>query len=438
MHGDQGDDQHGLKVHEVHDMQPGLPSSAQHQVNLESGNSAAGNALHIGAQQLGAPTQAAISPAPLADTSASAVVADAAVTVQKATLMSTCEESGQEGLVSSKEEPSADCVIDLCIPLKPKQQSVQPQHHPELQRDPHLQQSPQLLAVAEHQPAEAFLLPQPCPQSPNLAASDDAFPELQCRFDSRSRAGKATTATLHNLRPAGVEDDHCAHLAPVTQQAKPKQQGQQPEPQGHKAGLQGREHELQGGEPEPQGHESGLQGREHELQGSEPERQGHELEAQGSEPEPQGSDLEPQGRAPDLQGSKAELQGHEPEPQGVCARVKGLLQRQGCGLVGVDGGDGDAAPPLTQAEVIEAQTADEEKPLVCFTPKCCFAVFLPFSHMVLLTVRVLFCSSACVTEICLTMHPRHHPNHAPQASPQPCSPSITPTMPPQHHPNHAP
>ena len=418
MHGDEGDDQHGLKVHEVHDMQPGLPSHAQHQVNLDSGKSAVGDALQISAQQHGASAQVSMSHPLLPDTTASAVVTDAPIAAQKAPVMSDAEDSGQEALVSSKEELSTELVIDLCSPVKPKQKSAQPQQLPQLQRGPQLQHPPQpqqpsqlqqppqlqqsqlqqsqLHAETALQPAEAGLLPQPLPKSPDLSASDDEFPELRCRSGSQSQAGKPTMATLHDLRPAGIQDDLCAQLTSVTQPTLPELQGHLPEPQGRESGLQGSEPEAQGSEPEPQGIES-------EPQGHEPEPQSHEPDAQGSESEPQ--------------GHKPEAQGSELEPQGVYARVRGLLQRQGCGLDGVDSGDGDAALPLTQAEVIEAQTADEEKPLVGFPPSCCFAVPLPWHCVILHLVRVLFFSSACVTDnMCPYVTPQHQPYFCPLQS----------------------
>ena len=368
MHGDEGDDQHGLKVHEVHDMQPALQSTAHHRVDLASGNSATGNALHIRPQQPGASAQASLSPPAFPNTTASGVITDVPLAVQKARVMTHAENPGQEVLDSSKGESSAELVIDLCSPVKAKQQSAQPEQRPQPQRPPQLQpppqlqrppqmqqsqlqQPPQLHASAAPRPAGADLLPQSLLKSPDLAAADDAFPELRYWSNKRCQVGKPTMAALHDLRPAGTQDDHCAQLTWPAQ----------PELQSHLLELQGAESGLQGSEPEPQGHEPEAQCSEPEPQGSQPEPQSHECEAQCSEPEPQGHECEGQGH-------EAEAQGSEPEPQGMFARVKGLLQRQDCGSIGVDNGNGDTAPALTQAEVIEAQTADEEKPLVGFLP----------------------------------------------------------------------
>lgn len=449
MNGDEGDDQHGLKVHEVHDMQPGLPSSARHHAN--STDPAAALALHNTDQQHDTPAKV-VRPEPLVTvTAAPAVVGHAPSVLPKALMVSNYEKPEQTEIASSTGNPTNELVIDLCSPIKSKQPSTQSQQHlqvTELQQSPQLQQEPQLQQVPQlqqSQPSQASSLHQGV-QSLDLLASDDEFPELRCHFASRSQAGNPTVEVLHDLRPAGVQDHQPDHLSPVVQTSvahqhpmastgasdhaagaskavrsssmqafqdaaptaarqdgspilletplsasgqtlppptvrQPKASGKSsvgksfhPELQGIEADPKGCEPELQtceseslGSKPELQGHESVSQGHEAELQGHEPELQGHEAEPQDHEPE---HEAELQCHEAELQGHKAELQGREPESQGVHARVKGLLQRRRGKQTQVDNEAGDATQPLTQAEVIEAQTADEEKPMVSLHERC--------------------------------------------------------------------
>ncbi len=68
---------------------------------------------------------------------------------------------------------------------------------------------------------------------------------------------------------------------------------------------------------------------------------------------------------PRLQAQSAEGQGiSQQQPRGAHARIKALMRRQDDGELGSAAESCEPAQALTQAEVIEAQTADQEKPVV--------------------------------------------------------------------------
>ena len=235
MHGDEGDDQHGLKVHEIHDMQPELPNSVRH--HGDTPNPAATPALHDSDQQHDASAQLLVTEPLVAATAAPAVAANSSLVLSKALMMSYAEEPEQTDITSSKGQQTSEPVIDLCSPIKSKQPSTQPQQglqlpqltqSPQLQEGPQLKQSPLLQQCPQLEQAPQLQQNQPSQTSSlqqevqslvplTLVASDDDFPELRCHVASRTQDSDPALAVLHDLRPAGVQDDQFDHLASVTQ-----------------------------------------------------------------------------------------------------------------------------------------------------------------------------------------------------------------------------
>ena len=389
VHGDEGDDQHGLKVHEVHDMQPGMPSGIHHSGSPIAESSTLGSHEH-GSHEHGVKMHEGHDVQPgnnnhsgsfVADTSTSSLrhcqpagapdTAAVALTTRAPELSGNTPRLGAVAEVSENmEQPQSTCpaaaatavacdepIIDLCSLVKSRQHVAEPQHD---QQDPSQAQQPLN--------SQACALTQPASASVSRDAPADDFPELRANcphFGSLSQAGKASMAALHDLRPAGVHDDqptqppdavdhadaahqsHCfpagasadAHLAAVAVNMHSQQQQQ----------LDAHKHLLQ--EPAPNQPTTTTSGNV----STQPLKIEHQ-----AEPLHTGTHV-----LTDTQtGQKHDGQ----KPSGLHDRMKGLLRRQEGVEVNVGAGADDIAQPLTQAEVIEAQTTDEEKPMVCSFP----------------------------------------------------------------------
>ena len=348
VHGDEGDDQHGLKVHEVHDMQPGVPIS--HRVDTAS--AAVGLLPLIPSSRSKSddsiPGQGVPDESDLQSSTCAAELADAAGVVQTdmvdtalklpvAVDMTLAVNNGaavgqrgnaeaDAGLQHAAPETASHDVIDLCS--QEERQGVQPQlpeHHTSqlpggdagtklqecstMDKQPHSQQLELSLDQAEQvSPTQAQQL------GLNLDSAEQV---------SLSQAGKADLAELHDLRPAGIHMDPAAEY-PSHTGSKPGGCAQQ------------------------------LTSKSSALSGD------------TAQQPPAGPPAEPHAEAAQLvQQLTCKLgQGQQP-PQGMHAHVKKLLCRQaGGGAVGKEADGCEAAQALTQAEVIEAQTAGQEKPSV--------------------------------------------------------------------------
>ena len=340
VHGDEGDDQHGLKVHEVHDMQPGLPGTS-HPINPASGavgllplsvspsgqrpqpyETVAGQngregrpdvqphsyALQAAAEAQGLNVCKEAPRLPVESNSAEPL----------RTGETTAADSGQPqdagaavdaGLQHSADEPTGEALIDLCSPCGQSHvQQLAKQDEDQLPGgDPEQTLQPCRFGVAE-QPAQ------------QLELCLDLAEQV-----SLSQAGKLDLAELHQLRPAGVTQDPSAH----TDQA------------GH-----------------------------HQSCAEQTAAQPTLLNSQtGTAAEPSSHSGQHQPGVTCLEGSwgaqdpKCSLGPGQQQGPGMHARIKALLRRQD-GMNANGAGSGETAEPLTQAEVIEAQTADQEKPLV--------------------------------------------------------------------------
>ena len=397
VHGDEGDDQHGLKVHEVHDMQPGKPNNAHLSNSLVADTSISGSPQHaarvleVHDRQLGEPGNINHCGSLIVDTSISGshqrqlagtpdtaagtlgAAAGALDTAARALTTKAPEASGNTPRSGTAADPvnmeqststypaaaaavvaaAAACdepIIDLCIPAKSKQHDTQPQH--DQQEPPQAQEPPQ---------SQVHSLSRPVPGSVSQDALADHFPELRAdcaNFVSLSQAGKASLALMHDLRPAGERDDqptqpadainhkdaahqpHCfsaiaptdAHLAAVTVNADSQQPQQQ------------------------------LDADKQLPQNSAPNQPSSPTLGKVSTELCKAED-----QAEPLHGDSRVLTNAQTgqKPCGLHARMKALLRRQEGNDISAGAGDSDKAQPLTQAEVIEAQTTDEEKPLVC-------------------------------------------------------------------------
>ena len=357
VHGDEGDDQHGLKVHEVHDMQPELAISRC----VDTSSTAVGLLPLIPSPRskpddskpgqdvpkkmgLRLPTCAA----ELADATAVVqtdmlgravklpVAVDTAVTVcTTAALGQRGIAKADAGLRQSAPETACEAVIDLCS--QEERQEVQPQlpeHRTSqlpgddagtrllecsrMDKQPHSQQPELGLDQAE----QVCLLT----QAQQLELSLDSAEQV-----SLSQAGKADLAELHDLRPAGNTPDPAAEY-PSHVGSKPGDLGQQ---------LSTRNTALSGNTAE-------------QLPAESPA----EIHAKAhAEAHAEASQL--------LQQLTCKSGPGEQQPRRMRADIKPLLRRQeGGGQVGKEADGCKAAQSLTQAEVIEAQTADQEKPSV--------------------------------------------------------------------------
>jgi len=327
VHGDEGDDQHGLKVHEVHDMQPGLPIS--HRVDTTSmavgllpvtlslrsklDNSALGQDVP---EALG--LRSSTCAAELADAAGVVqtdklgtalklpVAVDNAVAVNTGAAMAAAGQrfKADAELQQSASEIPTHGMIDLCS--QEERQALQPQlpeHH-----------TSQLLA------GDAGKVPLECstmdkqPHSQQLEFSLDSAEQV-----SLSQAGKADLAELHDRRPAGITLDppaeYFSHM-------------------GSKAG-----------------------GSAQQLTSISSALSGDTAQQPPAVACAEAAQLVQKLASKSGQGQQ--------QPQGMHTHIKALLRRQeGGGEVGKEAGGCEAAQALTQAEVIEAQTADQEKPSV--------------------------------------------------------------------------
>lgn len=329
VHGDEGDDQHGLKVHEVHDMQPGLPIS--HRVDTTSmavgllpvtlslrsklDNSALGQDVP---EALG--LRSSTCAAELADAAGVVqtdklgtalklpVAVDKAVAVNTGAAMAAAGQranaKADAELQQSAPEIPTHGMIDLCS--QEERQALQPQlpeHH-----------TSQLLA------GDAGKVPLECstmdkqPHSQQLEFSLDSAEQV-----SLSQAGKADLAELHDRRPAGITLDppaeYFSHM-------------------GSKAG-----------------------GSAQQLTSISSALSGDTAQQPPAVACAEAAQLVQKLASKSGQGQQ--------QPQGMHTHIKALLRRQeGGGEVGKEAGGCEAAQALTQAEVIEAQTADQEKPSV--------------------------------------------------------------------------
>lgn len=327
VHGDEGDDQHGLKVHEVHDMQPGLPIS--HRVDTTSmavgllpvtlslrsklDNSALGQDVP---EALG--LRSSTCAAELADAAGVVqtdklgtalklpVAVDNAVAVNTGAAMAAAGQrfKADAELQQSAPEIPTHGMIDLYS--QEERQALQPQlpeHH-----------TSQLLA------GDAGKVPLECstmdkqPHSQQLEFSRDSAEQV-----SLSQAGKADLAELHDRRPAGITLDppaeYFSHM-------------------GSKAG-----------------------GSAQQLTSISSALSGDTAQQPPAVACAEAAQLVQKLASKSGQGQQ--------QPQGMHTHIKALLRRQeGGGEVGKEAGGCEAAQALTQAEVIEAQTADQEKPSV--------------------------------------------------------------------------
>ena len=370
VHGDEGDDQHGLKVHEVHDMQPGAPIS--HLVDTASaavgllplipsprskpGDSALGQGMP---EELG--LRSSTCAAELANATGLVqintlgtavklpVAMDTAVAVNpRAAVGQRGIAKADAGLQQSAAETASHGVIDLCS--QEERQGVQPQlseHHtsqlPGDDAGAKLLECSTMDRQAHSQQLELSL------DSAEQASPSQAH-ELQLGVDSAeqvslSQAGKADLADLHDLRPAGITLDPTAEY---------------PTHIGSKAGDPAQQ---------PTSKSSALSGKIAQQLPAEAHAQAHaEAHAQAH---PEGHAEAHAQAHPEAAQLMQHLtcksgQGEQPT-QGMRAHIKALLRRQeggGGGEVGKEAGGCEAAQALTQAEVIEAQTADQEKPSV--------------------------------------------------------------------------
>ncbi|DBA70641.1 TPA: hypothetical protein ACH3X2_012024 [Trebouxia sp. C0005] len=321
VHGDEGDDQHGLKVHEVHDMQPGVPIS--HRVDTAS--AAVGLLPLIPSSRSKSddsiPGQGVPDESDLQSSTCAAELADAAgvlqtdmvdtalklpVAVDMTLAVNNGAAVGQRGnaeadagLQHAAPETASHGVIDRCS--QEERQGVQPQlpeHHTSqlpggdagtklqecstMDKQPHSQQLELSLDQAEQvSPTQAQQL------GLNLDSAEQV---------SLSQAGKADLAELHDLRPAGIHMDPAAEY-PSHTGSKPGGCAQQ------------------------------LTSKSSALSGD------------TAQQPPAGPPAEPHAEAAQLAGG---------------------------GAVGKEADGCEAAQALTQAEVIEAQTAGQEKPSVWF------------------------------------------------------------------------
>ena len=343
VHGDEGDDQHGLKVHEVHDMQPGVPIT--HHVDTTS--TAVGLLPLVPSPRSkpddSVPGKDVPAEPGLRSSACAAELADAAGVVQtdvldtalklhvamdSAVAVNTRAAVGQRGIAKADaglQPPAREArchgVIDLCS--QEERQALQPQqpeHHTSqlpgnagkvllecsaMDRQPHSQQLELSLDQAEQVSSS---------QAQQLELTLDSAEQV-----SLSQAGKTDLAELHDLRPAGSTLDPAA---------------ESPSHIGSKAG----------------GSAQQLTSKSSALSGDtaqQPPVEVHPVAAQ---------------LVQELAGKSGP---GEQQPQGSHAHIKALLRRQeGGGEVGKEADDCEAAQALTQAEVIEAQTADQEKPSV--------------------------------------------------------------------------
>ncbi len=373
VHGDEGDDQHGLKVHEVHDMQPGVPIS--HRVDtasaavgllplMPSPRSKSGDS----APREGLPEEPGLRSstcaAELADATAMVqtdmhgtalklpVAVDSAVAVNiRVAVGQRGAAKADAGLQQSAAETASHGVIDLCS--QEEHQGLQPQlpeHHTSqlpgddsgtmllecstMDRQPHSQQPQPSLDQAEQASPS---------QAQQLELSLDSAEQV-----SLSQAGKADLAEVHDLRPAGTTLDPAAeYLSHIG--SKPGVSAQQPT---------SRNSVLSGNTAQQ------LPSEAHAQANAAPHAKAHaEAHAQAGQLVQQ---LACKSGGQIRSNAQSNGQG-EQQPQGMRAHIKALLRRQeggGGGEAGKEAGGCEAAQALTQAEVIEAQTADQEKPSV--------------------------------------------------------------------------
>lgn len=358
VHGDQGDDQHGLKVHEVHDMQPGVPIS--HHVNtasaavgllplIPSPSSKPGDSIpgHDLPEEPGLRSACAAELANATDvvqTDMHRTALKLPVAVDSAAAVNTRAAVGQRGsaeadagLQQSAAETPSRGVIDLCS--QEERQGLQPQlpeHHTSqlpgddagkallecstMDKQPHSQQLELSLDSAEQASPS---------QAQQLELSLESAEQV-----SLSQAGKADLAELHDLRPAGITLDpaaeHHSHIG-----SKPGGPAQQPTTK-----------------------TSAMSGNTAQQPPAEAHAQAHAQAGQLVQ------ELTCKSNGQIRSNAQSNGQG-EQQPQGMRAHIKTLLRRQEGGEgTGKEAGGCDAAQALTQAEVIEAQTADQEKPSV--------------------------------------------------------------------------
>ena len=258
------------------------------------------------------------------------------------------ENRGKSGTVDQSEKTEqAMCndpafhepVINLCSPVKPRQ------------RDPQLQQHT-LQPSEAHQASQDVSRTYPqCSARPTSAGN--ACLQLHgesAQLDSLSQAGKADFALLHDLRPAGCADDqHC----------QPADSAQA----GAASGVVDRSVTTAPARPVAAPRVPA---------GSKQDSACQQL-VRHSTPEPlnisssDGSEaIAPEQALLPEAVSKSGLAGGadwQQQPQAVHARIRALLKRPEDDAAG--GGNQavgqDVVQALTQAEVIEAQTSDEEK-----------------------------------------------------------------------------
>ncbi len=377
VHGDEGDDQHGLKVHEVHDMQAGLPIS--HRVDtasaavgllpvIPSPSSKPGDSIpgHDLPEEPGLRSSACA--AELADATLTAqtdmlgaalklpVAVDSAVAVNiRVAVGQRGIAKADAGLQQSAGETERHGVIDLCSQEERQGlQSQLPEHHTS-----HLPGDDAGTVLLECSTMDR----QPCSQQLELSldqaeqASPTQAQQLELSLDSAeqvslSQAGKADLAELHDLRPAGITLDSAA---------------ESPSHIGSKAGdpaqqLTSRNSALPGDTAQQLPAEAHAQANAQAY--AKPHDQAHAQAHAEAGQLVQQLTCKSSGQV----RSNAQSNGQgEQQPQGMRAHIKALLRRQeggGGGEAGREAGGCEAAQALTQAEVIEAQTADQEKPSV--------------------------------------------------------------------------
>ena len=351
VHGDEGDDQHGLKVHEVHDMQPGLPHTS-HPINPASGavgllplsvspsrqrpqpyETVAGQdgrkgppdvQPHSHAHQAAAAAQGLVgvdmckevSRLPVESNSAEPLVSGEA-TAADSGLPQDARAVDDAALQHPPDESIGEALIDLCSPSGQSHvQRLAKQNEDQLPGgDPK-----QTLQACRFGGAE---LP-----AQQLELCLDSTEQV-----SLSQAGKLDLAELHQLRPAGVTQDSSAD----TDQA------------GHHQSCAGQDaaqptllNSQTGAAAEPSSRSPCLSSHSGQCQSGVICLEG----AQGA------------------QEPKCSLGAGLQQGPGMHARIKALLRRRDGTNANSAAGIGETAEALTQAEVIEAQTADQEKPLV--------------------------------------------------------------------------
>ena len=390
VHGDEGDDQHGIKVHEVHDMQPGLPT---HQANPSRGavglipltvsprqllpdqalasmlpsqaNPSEGTVgllpLILSSRQL-LPDQATVGVVSQSETTANRLHAQPCIGQGSAAEPNVAAQSfsGHGGIgADAPTLVSETAAIDLCSPVKQsplhqqhrqqQQQHPQQQHHQQQQQQHHQhqqqqQQQQQIFCLAGDNALTAHKSPGHQPLTMDAPASLlTNHAQLMSEDVSLSQAGKLAMAGLHDNRPAGpfleAASDHTvvrySLIGADSQHAS--------------TGLTSQ----------------AFSGAVECTQGA----SNHSSAAHNPQQQPQqGAALDPgagrlQTQPPETNPEAGRVQTLSTLGQSSGGNAKQLLRTQGSSEA-QQASQSIAAPALTQAEVIEAQTADQEKPIV--------------------------------------------------------------------------